>query len=515
VRHAKVVGDVPTYLDRFPDAGRKAAGSARWPFLLHAILLLATAFALRKAQFGNPVIQVDEQFYLLVGDRLLHGALPFVDIWDCKPVGLFLLYAGIRLLGGSGIIQYQIVATLFAAATAIMIARIGQRIGGGFAALCGGIIYLLWINWFGGDGGQTPVFYNALVIGAALVVLQAWKPAGERDRRLMLGCLAMFLMGLGLQIKYSCVFEGAFFGLVLLHAGYRNGDPPMRLAFNGVLWIACALAPTAAAWAVYGVLGHGEAFAYANFISVFHQKSLPLADLRSGLWRIVGNTLVLTIPAMVGAWLWRPADDEGARIRAFIWGWFAAAWVGLLVYGAFYKNYALPAIVPTSLVLVPILSLPLLGPVLAMAAMLFGYVGSSRAISRNVQALGGKAEVDQLVDLIKPHLRSGCLYVYDGEPILYLLTRSCLPTPYAFPGHLHGSKLANALGIDSTAELRRVLRSQPSIIVTKRPYDNLSDASHNAIIDATLTRRYYLIGSVKVGHDRSMVFAPKEAVKAK
>src|SRR5665213_3499882 len=36
----------------------------------------------------------------------------------------------------------------------------------------------------------------------------------------------------------------------------------------------------------------------------------------------------------------------------------------------------------------------------------------------------------------------------------------------------------------------RVLRSQPSIIVTKRPYDDLSDASHNAIVDAALAQRY-------------------------
>ena len=64
--------------------------------------------------FGNPVIgsdEGDEQFYLLVGDRMLHGLLPYVDVWDRKPVGLFLVYAAIRLLGGEGIWQYQLAAT--------------------------------------------------------------------------------------------------------------------------------------------------------------------------------------------------------------------------------------------------------------------------------------------------------------------------------------------------------------------------------------------------------------------
>ena len=39
-----------------------------------ALVLLLVAFAIRSPLFGNPVIHSDEQFYLLVGDRLLHLA---------------------------------------------------------------------------------------------------------------------------------------------------------------------------------------------------------------------------------------------------------------------------------------------------------------------------------------------------------------------------------------------------------------------------------------------------------
>ena len=62
--------------------------------------------AARAQTFGNPVIGFDEQFYLLVGDRMIHGAIPFVDIFDRKPIGLFLIYGAIRLLGGEGTLQY-------------------------------------------------------------------------------------------------------------------------------------------------------------------------------------------------------------------------------------------------------------------------------------------------------------------------------------------------------------------------------------------------------------------------
>src|SRR6187402_1969682 len=110
------------------------------------LLLLAFAFAVRAIWFGDPVIQVDEQFYLLTGDRLLHGALPFVDIWDRKPIGLFLLYAGIRLLGGTGIVEYQVVGTLFAWGTAMIISRVARSVASRPAAWLAGAVYLLWIN---------------------------------------------------------------------------------------------------------------------------------------------------------------------------------------------------------------------------------------------------------------------------------------------------------------------------------------------------------------------------------
>jgi predicted membrane-bound mannosyltransferase len=36
-----------------------------------AAVLAVVALALRAWDFGNPVIHVDEQYYLLVGDRIL------------------------------------------------------------------------------------------------------------------------------------------------------------------------------------------------------------------------------------------------------------------------------------------------------------------------------------------------------------------------------------------------------------------------------------------------------------
>src|SRR3546814_11465245 len=46
-----------------------------------AVILVAAAFALRGRYFGIPHLHVDEQFYLLVGDRdLYQGAIHYYDL---------------------------------------------------------------------------------------------------------------------------------------------------------------------------------------------------------------------------------------------------------------------------------------------------------------------------------------------------------------------------------------------------------------------------------------------------
>ena len=133
-------------------------------------LLLLLAVVVRAQTFGNPVLGYDEQFYLVVGDRMLNGALPFVDIFDRKPIGLFLIFAGVRLLGGEGTIQYQLIAALFAWSTAVLIWRFAKRAGNEFGAIAAAASYLIWLDFMEGEGGQAPVFFNLPMVAAAMVV---------------------------------------------------------------------------------------------------------------------------------------------------------------------------------------------------------------------------------------------------------------------------------------------------------------------------------------------------------
>jgi hypothetical protein len=497
---------------------RFLAGAPLWvanPATL-ALLLVGVAIAARVAQFGNPVVQVDDQFYLLVGDRMLHGALPFVDIWDRKPIGLFLLYAGIRLLGGDGVIQYQSVATLFVALTAFVIARIASRGTNAHGAAAAGIVYILYLGVFGGEAGQSPIFYNLPVACAALSIVRILERPHFDRTGLALGALAMLLVGISLQIKYSTVFEGALFGVVLMYAARVDGWPLLRIGSAAILWAGIGALPTAVAWAVYVGLGHGAEFVQANFLSILERGS---DGTWPAVWRLVRMTVGL-LPLLCASWMALsipPARIEAARrVRLFILAWTVSAIVGLLLFGSYFDHYALPLLLPLSLCAAPLFGDPHAGMLITggnrrwrisagLVVMIAATAISVPAIDKNRRDRGWGPQVEKLADFIRPRLE-GCLFVFHGEPALYQMTNSCLPTRWPFPNHLNLRREANSLGVDAVGETRRIMATRPRLVVTStRPERDVNPETW-AVVQAALARDYVLAFAQPVGSRMRLVY---------
>lgn len=488
---------------------RLSAFDGRWRWVVVGLILLLAAFAIRCAQFGNPLIHVDENFYLLVGDRMLHGAVPYVDIWDRKPVGLFVLFAAIRLLGGDGIVQYQVVATLFAAGTALIVARMAAPMAGLKAATIAGVIYLLLLGLVGGSGGQAPVFYNLFVAGAALTTLAAATPGGvsaEQIRRK--GALAMGLIGLAMQVKYTAVFEGVFLGLALMWASWRVSRRPGRLAVDAAIWIAVALAPTLAAFYWYAWIGQADAFIYANFLSIGDRSGAPPQELARRLakaWKLLHIPVFAVVLATLLA-SWR-AFPRGASTMKFALAWLAAAVLGYLAFGTYFDHYALPLFAPLAVACAPLfLYRPYrLGLVAAVLMLLSGAIANVAVVRKMHLKRGGQAEMTAMVEAIRPRL-TGCLYVWNGDPLLYHLTGSCLPTRYPFAGHLNLLRENGAIGVDQAAEVRRILAGRPSVIVDHEPAARDFNFEVVAIVRTELRRAYRPVKVVPLRGTRLIVY---------
>ncbi|WP_238941108.1 hypothetical protein [Sphingomonas beigongshangi] len=478
---------------------------AWWPW---ALALVVIAVAIRCRDFGNPVIHVDEQYYLLVGSRMLDGAVPYIDLWDRKPVGLFLIYAAIRLLPGDGILAYQLVATLFAAGTAALVMYGARRLGaarvGAFAAA---VAYLLWLSLLSGRGGQSPVFYNLFTAAAAVLTLRL--PALAAARRpgaiVASGAAACLLAGLAIQTKYTPVVEGAFFGLA--HSWYlrRAGGSVAMLIGAMLLWAVLGVAPTAIVVLAYWLRGPAvfAAFWFSNFASIALRHGYPAAKIAARLAG-TGAQLLPFILCAVAAWRCRPRRPE----TYIVFGWLGAALVAFAMIGAFFDHYALPLMVPLTMIAAPVLDRHR-----AAIVALLGY-GALLFVARVLLVPTDAASARAVAAVMRTYDGGQCPFVFAGDSVLYVLADACVPTPYAFPSTLAYDAERGATGIDEAAEVRRVLAGRPPVIVTMdEPFAPWNPDSEAAVA-AALRRDYRLSLSVPREDGHLLAYVRRDRLSA-
>jgi hypothetical protein len=418
-------------------------------------LLLLLALALRAPDFGNPVIHVDEQWYLLVGGRLWDGAVPYLDLWDRKPVGLFLLYALFARIG-DGVLAYQLAATGFAAATAVVVAAAARRVGAAErGALAAGAAYLLGLQLLGGRGGQAPVFYDLPVAVAGLLCLRlpALAAAGRVRAIAGSGAMACLLAGLAIQIKQTAAIEGAFVGLAHLLFLHRAGARPIAVVAAAVALALIGLAPTLAAAGWYAQAGAFEAWSFANFTSITLRPPYPADQLAM---RLLGIAALLS-PLLLAAALSRRAGDPAWRVAL---AWLLAAGVAFAMVGTWFDHYALPLLAPLAVVAAPALGRSARLLVAALAIPLT--IVAVQAATRPDDGPGAR----RVAAAVAHHAGTECPYVFIGDTITYHLARTCIPTAHAFPNLLAYATEQGATGIDEAAEVRRILARRPPVIVT-------------------------------------------------
>ncbi|WP_293883927.1 hypothetical protein [Sphingomonas sp.] len=456
------------------------------------LLLFVIAVILRAYTFGNPFVEFDEQFYRLVGDRMFHGAIPYVDIWDRKPVGLFVIYYAIRATLGENVLAYQLVATAVVAATAALVRTLAVRLkADGFGAWAAAIGYIIWAGLLQGEGGQSSVFYNLPMALAALIALDGG--SASRISLFLRGVLAMALVGLAIQIKYTVAFEGIFFACYLLLAAWRTDRSLLRLCGFAFCWALIALIPTLVAIAVYARIGHLDAYIFANFISIFRQGNAPFLDRMGDLATCMGILLIPLAAAFATRW----RRDEPNGVLAFCRIWFVCALTAVMIFNRFSPHYCIALVLPLMVIAAPAAQK---FRRLTVTLLIVGAVSGQILLGVYQWQKGGPAEGKAMMAAIGPVPH--CLYVHDGFPALYLLTNSCLLTRFAFPGHLNTATDAPALGVDPVAEVNRIMAQHPDAVVSDRPLFWLRNQATQAALDRALARDYHLVLKLRTGADR-------------
>ena len=474
-----------------------APASTRWtsaPFAAFAIILVA--LATRAVTFGNPVVIMDDQFYHYVGSAMLDGRWPYVNIWDRKPIGLFVLFAGIAAIGGSSVVAMQLVATLFAAATSFVIRHIALGFSSPRGALLAALIYLLMLPLFGGQSGQSPLFYNLLIASAAALLIGA---ARQPESRLIAyrACAAMLLCGLSLPIKQSSIVEGMFIGLAFLWLAWRRAVPHGRIALMAMLMVVTALLPSAIALAVYAVRGDQalEEYWFATYASIFLKQGHGFTARLAGIGYLLIYVFPLAIAAIAGAII-RSRARPTSSSHPVLAGWMIAALAGYLAIPNFFDHYALPLLPPLAVSAASLFAL-------ASGRLFFLGIAGFCLIQGSIVDLAGnrreRAKFERANAVIKEAAHGGCLFVANGPSRFYFTTPPCRSARHVFPEHLTTWVESGAIGVDQEAELARVLALRPAIIVMLDNSSSERGTKLDRLLYSTLERDY-----------RSVLFLPED-----
>lgn len=465
-------------------------------------LIVLVGIGSRIVTFGNPIVIVDDQFYHYVGHAMIGGQWPYIDIWDRKPIGLFLIFAGIAAIGGGSVLVMQLIATAFAIATAWVIRHIASHFASPRGALFAAFAYLLTLPLFGGQTAQSPVFYNLLIAGAAALLIGAAKHKHE-DQTFARSLSAMLLCGLALIVKQSSVVEGAAIGLGFLWIAFRRGMTPPRLAILGAAMVAVALAPSLVALGVYAAHGADarDAYLFANYVSIFMKTSHGSTARLAGFGFFLLYVFPLAVAAIAGSIVRRRSGDR-SDAAWLVNGWMIAALLGYFAIPNFFDHYALPLIAPLAVSAASLFGAP-------SGRLYFAGIAGFALMQGSMLDLGYNRRERQRFDHVNAAVaaaaQGGCLFSANAPSQFYFTTPPCRTSAYIFPDHLTTMVEARGIGVDQTAELTRVLAARPAVIAV------LEEAAHerrsvmNRQLATALRDGYREILYVPVQHEPSLL----------
>lgn len=455
-----------------------------------ALALLVWCVVLRAPTLLRSVIDWDESLYLTIADEWSRGGLPYVAVWDHKPVGIYVIFRIALALFGHSVAAIRIATTLAVWIGAVLIYAIGRsvfrsRAAGGAAA----IAYPAFSLALMGIAANTELYFITLNLTGAWLLIRAWHSA-SRTRWEIAAAGVMF--GAACEVKYLAAVEAAYFAGVFLALEWRARRQTWPGVMLAALTIAAAtlVAPLAAAGYFWSHSAWDE-FWYANFTANFmHAQEGPSGGGRpdNALLRLAFWSAPI-LACLMCVW-WRratrrdPASTRGTPVEWALLGWIAAGVAEASVTGQYYAHYFLVAWPPLCLLLGSLVRSFGLDANVRRAAVVAVLIACVPAleIGRTVYRpwidewrQHGADRTARVAAYVRGRLGPGDrLYVVNDEPIVYFLAGGALPTKYVFPYfliHPHFSAIAK---VDPQAEIARIFADPPRCVVISPPADPVS-----------------------------------------
>jgi 4-amino-4-deoxy-L-arabinose transferase-like glycosyltransferase len=466
--------------------------------------LLLLVLLVRLPSMSPSVKDWDEALYILSARALLHGQLPYVTVFDDKPLGAPALIAAAMMVLGYSVLTVRLLGCLSVAATTLLLPQMATLLGlPQTAGLAAAILYASFSMELNGHTTTTELLFAPFTVAALCVAGAGWD--APRWRRQVLTVIGMgLLFGIAIWIKYVAAVPAALAFVTLVGAWLWRGRAGVAggIGLAALYGTACAL-PTALSATVYGAAGQLATFLYCNFGYMRTYLAIPMGQKKmSAMLALLTIWPVLLLGAL-GIWFgWRGREPAVPRTAAAILAvWMAAEVLGVAAPWKFFPHYFLVLLPPLALLSGAALSaivgrtvLPLLRPAAPCAlAGVIALIPLAAASSALLPAVMGPNIAWQVAAVIRGDPGASA-WVVNYEPIIYFWAGIPAPTRFPFPFHLVGPQSA-LTGIDPVAEVNRVLAARPQFLVVDEANWNWVTPQTAAPVRTALARDYVKVAS--------------------
>ncbi|HEX3220060.1 MAG TPA: hypothetical protein VHU77_08575 [Candidatus Limnocylindria bacterium] len=294
---------------------------------------------------------LDAAVFAEVAERMRAGAMLYVDAWDHKPPGVYLLLVAARTLlpwFGPWLVSW-IVSVLATAATATTLHAICRRLGlsalACWVAAVGALVVMgQYLTALG--GGLTEPFATLLLAVALLLALGSW----GRDDQLVRPAAVGAVLGLAAMLSVQVLPAILPIGWLMIPRNGKSAATGISVLVAGIAGFLAPLVLVAAWLTVIGSFG-GATDAVLTYTAAYRSVAGRTGVALGGpvlAWTLLA-LLFLAVPAAMGA-------AEGRR-RGGVWSaaalasmaWIGIAIVSFAVQGRLFAHYVIPLSIPLAL----------------------------------------------------------------------------------------------------------------------------------------------------------------------
>ena len=318
--------------------------------------ILGLTFVMRM-KFWNQPFEMDEGLHAYMGWGMLQGLVPFKDMYNTKPPGIYALHTLLFLFAEPTALNIKVFASIYTLGTTAAVFSVARKLAGDTAGLVAALFFGIFSSGpnIQGGGVNSEVFMILPYTLAAHSLIKAVQTGRSRSY-----LLAGIWTGVACTIKQVAVVNLFWVaGCLLVHLWLEKDKPKRTKVLANGIWVFLGSVlpwlPFLLYFYSYDALWH---FYYwmvsANFkyIGDGYQELPNFSLFLSQMKNVLSENGLLWILALLGiAWRWQelrpsigsgPKNESGVEER-LIWilmaTWPLFSFLGVMLGGRFFSHY--------------------------------------------------------------------------------------------------------------------------------------------------------------------------------